>query len=178
MEWHNGSWWFTTIGAWSSECFWDHVFMVYVWVASWWSGEWMRVRCLVVRSMLNADDGLVIWCGGEWMRPASRFIAQRECPSCLSSEGAFEAKSLIMPSCCGLDSWTENNCPGYSRVTVYSLCAVLHRARSYPSGYGYSFVWSSTLEWLMLQTSNQGSWHAVCIVTVCIVLSLPRLNCW
>ena len=119
------------------------------------------LRCLVVRSMLNADDGLVIWCGAEWMRPASRFIARRECPSCLSSEGAFEARSSIIPSYCCLDSWTENNCPGYSRVTVYSFCAVLHRARSYPFGYGYSFVWSSTPEWLMLQISNQGFWHVV-----------------
>ena len=28
-----------------------------------------------------------------------------------------------------------NNCIGYGRVTVYSFCAVLCRARSYPSGY-------------------------------------------
>ena len=41
------------------------------------------------------------------MRPVSRFIARRECPSCLSSEGAFEAKSSIIPSYCCLDSWTE-----------------------------------------------------------------------
>ena len=60
-----------------------------------------------------------------------------------------------------------NNCPGYSRVTVYSFCVVLRRARSYPSG--YSLVWSSTPEWLMLQTSNQGFW---CPYTV----HIPNLN--
>ena len=43
----------------------------------------------------------------ECMRPASRFIARRECPSCLSSEGAFEVKSSIIPSYYCLDSWTE-----------------------------------------------------------------------
>ena len=72
----------------------------------------------------------------EWMRPASRFIAWRECPSCLSSEGAFEAKSSIIHSYYCLDS---NNCPGYSRVTVYSFYAVLHCARSYLSRYSLVF---------------------------------------
>ena len=91
----------------------------------------------------------------EWMRPTSPFIARRECPSCLSSEvpsrkshrlRSLRASSSIIILYCCLDSWMENNYPGYSRVTVYSFCAVLRRARSYPSryGYGYSLVWSST----------------------------------
>ena len=68
-------------------------------------------------------------------------------PSCLRKRAA---SSIIILYCC-LDSWTENNYPGYSRVTVYSFCAVLHRAQI------VSFwIWSSTPEWLMLQTSNQG----------------------
>ena len=46
-------------------------------------------------------------------------------PSCLRKR---LASSIIILYCC-LDSWTENNCPGYSRVTVYSFCAVLHRTQ-------------------------------------------------
>ena len=89
-------------------------------------------------------------------------------PSCLRKR---LASSIIILYCC-LDSWTENICPGYSRVTAYSFCAVLRRAWSYPSG--YSLVWSSTPEWLMLQTSNQRSWHVACIV----IYLFPRPNCW
>ena len=75
------------------------------------------------------------------------FTHLSEEPSCLRKR---LASSIIIFYCC-LDSWTENNCPGYSRVTVYSFCAVLHRAQI------VSFwIWSSTPEWLMLQTSNQG----------------------
>ena len=166
----------TTNGGWFSECFWDHVFMVYVWVESWWSGWWMRVSVWGFGVMLRwfcpwaFDD--------EWMHLASRFIARRERPSCLSSEGeslivwrslrgeVFSYSFLLLPG--QLDGVAcFNNCPGYSMVTVYSFCAVLRRARSYPSG--YSLVWSSKPEWLMLQTWNQEfspskimSWWCMC----------------
>ena len=121
----------------------------------WW---WMNAPGISLYSTKGVSFMLIVW---------SSFEAKSssEEPSCLRKH---LASSIIILYYC-LDSWTENNCPGYIRVTAYSFCIVLHRARSYPSG--YSLVWSSTPKWLMLQTSNQRSWHV-------IIYLFPRANCW
>jgi len=65
------------------------------------------------------------------MRPTSLFIARRE-PSGLSFMLIFWCLQLFSftvdwtPGCAAV----LNNCPGYSRVTIYSFCAVLCRTLS------------------------------------------------
>ena len=138
--------------------------------------EWVSEASVIVFSILRWFCDAIFWCFTNapgvslYITKGGVLHAYHLKERALSSEGAFEAMSSIIPSYYCLDSWMENNCPGYSRVTAYSFCAVLHRAWSYPSAYRYSLVWSSTPEWLMLQTANQGWWH--------VVLPLPRPNCW
>jgi len=139
------------------------VFMI-MWVERWWSG----VDELVVFGLMFACSLL----RSEWMRPTSLFIAQRECPSCLSSGvpsrrslqlfvwGAFvlkEASSIFNYSPLLLPGQLDcvacfNNCPNYSRMTVYSFYVVLCRTRSYRSGYrriffGMDMVFHARMLW-------------------------------
>ena len=92
-------------------------------------------------------------------------------PSCLRKR---LASSIIILYCC-LNSWTENNCPGYSRVTVYSFCAVLHHAQIVSFWIFFGMVFHARMIDVANIRSKIMACNMYCIV-IYIILVLKRAS--
>ena len=91
------------------------------------------VECVFVILGGALVDVVVWFCGASNASPGTSFYSRgRGFWSCfvLKASGAFNYSPLLLPG--HLDgSPLLNNCPGYSRVAVYSFCLVLYRVLSY-----------------------------------------------